>query len=90
MPTAGKNKESMLVGSNWKAYAAGGPYDFVADSPDGKACARLIVMLAAGDLTHAFLPDGATDRPLIGLPAGYQHMAACSGASPTVAIVVYW
>ncbi len=80
---------SLEVGKRWKQYAAGGPYDLRADSPDGRSAARRIVLLAAGDLT--LCTDAAdVDRPLTGLPAGYVHDAYCSRVTPTVAIVVYW
>lgn len=90
MPTAGRINDGHGSGYGWKAYAAGGPYDLVADSPDGKSCAREIRLLAAGNLTHAFFADGVTDAPLLGLPVGYVHTGQTSGISPTVAVVVYW
>jgi hypothetical protein len=88
--SAGRFTDSNACAPAWKQYAAGGPYNLVADSPDGAACARLVVLLAAGDLTHAILSDGATDRPITGLPAGYQHQGNTSSITPTVAVVVYW
>ena len=88
--SAGRNIASDLPGESWKQYAAGGPYNLVTDSPSGTACARLVVMLAAGDLTHAVLPDGVTDRPITGLPANFQHLGATSSITPTVSVVVYW
>lgn len=83
--------DSTVPGHSWKQYAAGGPYNLVADSPTGNTAARLIVLLAAGDLTHAVMSDAAaTDRPLTGLPSGYQHVGHTSSVTPSVAIVVYW
>ena len=91
MPTPGKINESpATTGQSWKQYAAGGPYSLVSDSPDGATCAREVRLLAAGDLTACYLPDGTTNRPLTGLPSGYVHAGPVSSVTPTVAIVVYW
>ena len=91
MPTPGRINESPATDAqSWKQYAAGGPYDLVVDSPGGASCAREVRLLAAGDLTHCYMSDGATDRPLTGLPSGYVHAGATSSITPTVAVVVYW
>jgi hypothetical protein len=88
---AGSDNPSIADAVRWKRYAAGA-CDFVADSPNGKTCARLVILLAAGDLTSAFGPGGeaAGNMPLTGLPAGYRHQGATSGVVSTAALVAYW
>jgi hypothetical protein len=73
----------------WKQYASGGLRDLVADSPDGNSCARLVVPLAAGDFTVCKDAAGV-DRPVTGLPVGYQHLANVSAVNATVAFIAYW
>jgi hypothetical protein len=76
----------------WHEFPAGSigsvPWD-LHDSRDGR-CARMIVMIDAGDL----LCENADGRPrhLHGLPAGYTHMGYVGGlsAGQTAGIVVYW
>lgn len=88
---SGSDNPNLGDAPRWKGYAAG-TRDLVADSPDGKTCARLIVMLAAGDLTNAFGPGGeaAGNMPLTGLPANYRHQGSTSGVTSTAAFVAYW
>lgn len=77
------------VGEKWKQYASGSLQDLAADSPDGATCARMIVMLAAGDLTHCHDAYN-NDVPLTGLPAGYQHIASVQKAHGSVGFIAYW
>ena len=88
---AGSDNPNTSDAPKWKRYAAG-VCDFVADSPNGRTCARLVILLADGDLTHAYGPGGevAGDMPLTGLPKGYRHQGATSGVTSTVALVAYW
>jgi len=72
-----------------KQYAAGGPYDLVADG-NGDQCCKAVAFMATGNLTHCLMADGVTDRPITGAPAGYVHNAQCSSITPSVAVVVYW
>ena len=90
MPTLGRNNTGINVGESWKQYAPGAVADLVADSPDGKSCARMLILLAAGDLTACYQPDGVTNRPLTGLPDQYMHLGATSGATCTVGMIAYW
>jgi hypothetical protein len=87
---AGSDNTATSDSIKWKQYAAG-THDFVADS-NGSTCARLVILLAAGDLTAAYGPKGADggSMPLTGLPAGYRHHGSTSGVTTTAAIVVYW
>ncbi len=89
---AGPTNPATDNATKWKQYAGSASVrDLLADSPNGRTCARLIVMLAAGDLTHAYGPGGeAQDYPLTGLPSGYRHQGATSGVVSTVAFVAYW
>ncbi len=73
----------------WKQYASGAERNLVADSPDGQTCARLVVPLAAGDFTLC-KDQNNVDRPITGLPAGYQHLASVSSVTSTVAFIAYW
>lgn len=73
----------------WKLYAAGAERDLVVDSPDGRTCARLVVILAAGDFTSC-KDYGGVDRPLPGLPAGFRHLANVSAINSTQAFIAYW
>jgi hypothetical protein len=85
----GKINESTSIAARWKQYASGGLRNLVTDSPDGATCARKVVLLAAGDLTVC--KDGTdTDRPITGLPSGYQHTASVSEVNATVAFIAYW
>lgn len=79
------------VSPKWKQYALG-THDLVADSPNGRTCARLIVMLAAGDLTAAYGPKGEAggNMPLTGLASQYRHPGSTSGVTSTVAFIAYW
>jgi hypothetical protein len=80
---------SEAVGSDWKQYATG-PVDCIVDAPAGaKACARRVVMLAAGDLSPCLNADG-TNRALIGLPLGFVHDAQVKSFTTTAACIVYW
>jgi hypothetical protein len=87
----GLDSSNTAVSPKWKQYAAG-THDLVADSPTRAHCARLIVMLAAGDLSAAYGPGGETagSMPLTGLPASYRHVGSTSGVTSTAAFVAYW
>jgi hypothetical protein len=88
---AQQQNDSTVPGHAWKQYAAGGPYNLIADGPTANCCARQIVLLAAGDLTACVMGDAAaTNRPLTNLPAGYTHVGHTASVTPSVAIVVYW
>lgn len=80
--------DSNKVGQDWKQYTAGAA-DFLADSPDGKTCARRIVMLSAGDLSPCVNAKG-TNRPLTGLALGFAHDANVQSCTSTVAFIAYW
>jgi hypothetical protein len=85
----GKFNDSTSIGSRWKQYVSGGLRNLVTDSPDGATCARMVVLLAAGDLTVC--KDGSdVDRPLTGLPSGFQHTGSISEVNATVAFIAYW
>jgi len=88
---AGSDNSATGDAPKWKQYAAG-VCDFVADSPNGKTCARLVIMLAAGDLSPCYGPrgDAGPNMALTGLPAGYRHQGSTSGCTASVAIVAYW
>lgn len=73
----------------WKQYTGGAERDLVVDSPDGRTCARQIVILAEGDFTSCKDYNGV-DRPLTGLPAGYRHLANVSAVNSTQAFIAYW
>ena len=73
----------------WKQYAAGGPYDLVADGGNGQCC-RSISFLAAGDLTNCLQSDGATNRPIIAAPAGFVANVQATSITPTVSVLVCW
>ncbi len=77
---------STEISLKWKRYAAGGPYDLVAEA--GMPC-RAILVLVDGDLTHAVDVD-SVDRPIAGLKAGMCVPIACSSITPTAALLVLW
>lgn len=76
------------VPSRWKQYAAGA-HDLAADADGSGGAARKIVMLEAGDLTVCEDASGV-DRPLTGLPAGFEHIAIVRAVTSTAPFVAYW
>jgi len=83
------DKIGSIGAPRWKQYAAGGPYDLVADGGNGQCC-RSISFLASGDLTHCLQSDGTTDRPITAAPAGFVANVQATSISPTVAVLVCW
>jgi hypothetical protein len=80
--------DSDHVGMDLKQYAAGGPYNLVADGGTG-CCARLIVMIGAGDLS-ACVNAAGVDRPQTGLVAGERIEADIQSVTSTAAFRAYW
>ena len=56
---AGSDSPNTGDAPKWKQYAPG-PCDFVADSPNGKTCARLVILLGPGDFASKALKLGTT------------------------------
>jgi hypothetical protein len=80
--------DSQHVGYDLKQFAAGGPYNLVAEGETG-CCARKIVMLAAGNLSSCINASG-TDRPQTGLSAGDVIEADIQSVTSTAAFRAYW
>jgi hypothetical protein len=88
--TAARITEFDGTSPKWKRYAAGGPYDLLADSPTKDACCRKIVFLDAGSLTQCVGGDGV-DVPLPDtMPAFWEHTGAVQTVTCSGAILVYW
>ena len=88
---AGSDNPNTADAPKWKHYPPG-VCDFVADSTNGKTCARLVVTLGPDDFTHAYGPAGEAggDMPIVGMPEGFRHQGSTSGVTSTVALVAYW
>lgn len=73
-----------------KQYASGGARDLVADSPDGKTCARAIELLADSTTTSS-VKSGANFEmgPITGWKQGVK-LVQCSEVNSDVAFIAYW
>jgi hypothetical protein len=74
--------------SDWKQYEAGS-HNFLTDEGVPHIAARMIVMLADGDLTTCRNENGI-NRPLTGLPAGFEHRGRTTAVTSTVPFIAYW
>ncbi len=90
MPAPYRITHSVQVGNACKYYAAGaGLIDLTTVSGKPQSCARRIVFLAAGAVTHLKDSSG-TDEPLAAVLAGQVHDMHTSALDSAVAFVAYW
>jgi hypothetical protein len=89
--SANKNY-STAVGDKLKQYAAGGPYNLLADGPSANAnqTARQIQMCDAGALSSLKDADGNEMGPFNALLAGFTLSGHFSSVTTSVSIVVTW
>lgn len=95
--SSGNNNNATATGVKMRQYAASGSVrDFVTDSPDGKTCARMVMLLAAGSFTGAkdasnTLIPAATPGTLGPFGSGAQLPGQFSELiSASADILVFW
>lgn len=95
--STGNQNNNTSTGVKMKQYAASGSArDFVADSPDGKTCCRMVMLLAAGSFTGA--KDGSNTlipAAVAGAIGPFASGAQLPGqfselVSATADILVFW